>query len=56
MKKVIISYESCIINVNYLGSKVECSGEKLKIGSFLKYYFDAIDKTVFIKITGVEMP
>ena len=75
MKKEIISYESCIINVNHLkvwefiidlkklskiapviGSKIEYSGEKLKVGSFLKYYFDAIGKTVFFKITGVEMP
>jgi len=75
MKKDIISFESCIINVNYLkvwelvidlkklseiapviGSKIEFSGEKLKVGTFLKYYFDAIDKNVFFKITGVEMP
>ena len=75
MKKDTISYESCIINVNYLkvwefiidlkklteiapviGSKIEYSGEKLKVGSFLKFYIDVIDKTVFFKITGVEMP
>ena len=75
MKKDIISFESCIINVNYLkvwefiidlkklseiapliGSKIEYSGEKLKVGSFLKYYFDTIEKIVFFKITGVEMP
>ena len=75
MKKDIVSYESCIINVNYLkvwefiidlkklseiapviGSKVEYSGEKMKVGSFLKYYFDKIEKNVFFKITGIEMP
>lgn len=75
MKKDIVSFESCIINVNYLkvwefiidlkklseiapliGSKIEYSGEKLKVGSFLKYYFDSIEKIVFFKITGVEMP
>ena len=75
MKKDIISFESCIINVNYLkvwefiidlkklseiapliGSKIEYSGEKLKVGSFLKYYFDTIEKIVFFKIIGVEMP
>ena len=75
MKKDIISYDSCIINVNYIkvwefitdfkklseiapdiGSKIEYSGEKLKVGSFLKYYIDALDKIVFFKVTGVEMP
>ena len=75
IKKDIISYESCIINVNYLkvwnfiidlkklaeiapaiGSKIEYCGEKLKVCSFLKYYYDAIDKIVFYKIIGVEMP
>ena len=75
MKKDIISFESCLININYLkvwefiidlkklseiapviGSKIECSGDKLKVGSFLKYYCDVIGKTVFFKITGVEMP
>ena len=75
MKKDIISYQSCIINANYLkvwefiidlkklceiapiiGSKIEYSGEKLKVGSFLKYYIDALDKIVFFKVTGVEMP
>ena len=75
MKKDIISYDSCIINVNYIkvwefitdfkklseiapdiGSKIEYSGEKLKVGSFLKYYLDALDKIVFFKVTGVEMP
>ena len=74
IKKDTISYESCIINVNYLkvwefitdlkklseiapiiGSKIEYSGEKLKVGSFIKYYIDALGKTVFFKITGVEM-
>jgi hypothetical protein len=73
IKKDTISYESCIINVNYLnvwefitdfkklceiapimGSKIEYSGEKWKVGSFIKYYIDAMDKTVFYKITGVE--
>ena len=73
IKKDTISYESCIINVNYLkvwefitdlkklseiapiiGSKIEYSGEKSKVGSFIKYYIDAMDKTVFYKITGVE--
>ena len=28
----------------------------MKVGSFIKYYFDSIDKTVFFKITGVEIP
>ena len=75
MKKDIKSYESCIINANYLkvwefitdlkklseiapiiGSKIEYSGEKLKVGSFIKYYIDVLKKTVFFKITGVEMP
>ena len=75
MKKDIISYDSCIININYIkvwefitdfkklseiapdiGSKIEYSGEKLKVGSFLKYYLDALDKIVFFKVTGVEMP
>ena len=75
MKKDIISYQSCIINANYLkvwefiidlkklceiapiiGSKIEYSGEKLKVGSFLKYYIDVLNKTVFFKVTGVEMP
>jgi hypothetical protein len=75
MKKDTKSYESCIINANYLkvwefitdlkklseiapiiGSKIEYSGEKLKVGSFIKYYIDALKKTVFFKITGVEMP
>ena len=75
MKKDIISYDSCIINVNYIkvwefitdfkklseiapdiGSKIEYSGEKLKVGSFLKYYLDALDKIIFFKVTGVEMP
>ena len=74
IKKDTISYESCIVNVNYLkvwefitdlkklseiapiiGSKIEYSGEKLKVGSFIKYYIDALGKTVFFKITGVEM-
>jgi hypothetical protein len=73
IKKDTISYESCIVNVNYLkvwefitdlkklseiapiiGSKIEYSGEKLKVGSFIKYYIDAIGKTVFFKITGVK--
>ena len=73
--KDTISYESCIINVNYfkvwefiidlkklseivptIGSKIEYSGEKLKVGSFLKFYNDTIDKIVFFKITKVEMP
>ena len=73
--KDTISYESCIINVNYfkvwefiidlkklseivptIGSKIEYSGEKLKVGSFLKFYNDTIDKIVFFKITRVEMP
>ena len=39
-----------------IGSKIEFSGEKLKVGSFIKYYIDVLDKTVFFKITGVEMP
>ena len=75
MKKDIKSYESCIINANYLkvwefitdlkklseiapiiGSKIEYSREKLKVGSFIKYYIDVLKKTVFFKITGVEMP
>ena len=75
MIKDIISYESCIINVNYLkvwefiidlkklseiapiiGSNIEYCGEKLKVGSFLKYYIDALDKIVFFKIIGVEVP
>ena len=75
MKKDTKSYESCIINANYLkvwefitdlkklseiapiiGSKIEYSGEKLKVGSFIKYYIDVLKKTVFFKITGVEMP
>lgn len=75
MKKDIISYESCIININYLkvwefiidlkklcdiapkiGSQIEYSGEKLKVGSFLKYYIKSMEKTVFYKIVGVEMP
>ena len=74
IKKDTISYESCIVYVNYLkvwdfitdfkklgeiapiiGSKIEYSGEKLKVGSFIKYYFDVIGKIVFYKITGVEM-
>ena len=38
-----------------IGSKVEYSGEKKKVGSFLKYYFDKIEKNVFFKITGIEM-
>jgi hypothetical protein len=37
-----------------IGSKIEYSGEKLKVGSFIKYYIDAIGKTVFFKITGVK--
>ena len=73
--KDIISYESCIINVNYLkvwdfiidlkklseiapiiGSNIEYCGEKLKVGSFLKYYIKELDKIVFFKIIGVGVP
>ena len=72
IKKDTISYESCIINVNYLkvwefiidlkklseiapniGSKIEYCGEKLKVGSFLKYYINELNKIVFFKITKV---
>ena len=75
MIKDIISYESCIINVNYLkvwefiidlkklseiapiiGSNIEYCGEKLKVGSFLKYYIKELNKIVFFKIIGVEVP
>ena len=39
-----------------IGSKVAYCGEKFKVGSFLKYYIEPLNKTVFYKITGVEMP
>ena len=74
-KKDLISYQSCIINSNYMnvwklvtnlkkmseitpsiGSNMEYNGSSLKVGTFIKYLFPALNIVCFMKITEIKKP
>ena len=69
IKEDIISYESCIINKNYLKvwnyiidikrvkdfspveiENVKYKGQLDKVGSFIKFYYTFLKKTIFLKV------
>ena len=39
-----------------IGSKIEYNGPRMKIGTFIKIFYEQWNITVFMKITGIEKP
>ena len=39
-----------------IGTKIEYKGPRMKIGTFIKYYFEQLNITAFMRIVGIEMP
>ena len=39
-----------------IGTKIEYKGPRMKIGTFIKYYFEELNITAFMRIVGIEMP
>ena len=39
-----------------IGTKIEFKGPRMKIGTFIKYYFEELNITAFMRIVGIEMP
>ena len=37
-------------------TKIEYKGPRMKIGTFIKYYFEQLNITAFMRIVGIEMP
>ena len=55
MKNDIISKKMSEITPN-IGTKIEYKGPRMKIGTFIKYYFEQLNITAFMRIVGIEMP
>ena len=62
IKKEKFSYTSCIINQNYLkvfdiiAKNIEFKGPIPEIGSYIKFYIEKFNNTVYLQVTKYKLP